>query len=155
MQFLTPTEYAKLVGTSRQAVLDRMERGTLGWTWRHVKIRKRVIPVDDDGVSIASTHRKTTAICSIKGCNKPHIARGRCVKHYRELPEPKLKREARVAVSSALVTGKLTRGPCESDGCEAKAEAHHDSYEPDQWLKVRWFCKKHHAAHHKLLRNAS
>jgi hypothetical protein len=64
---------------------------------------------------------------------------------------------ARNEVRSALDRGDLTRGPCEREGadCSARIEAHHDSYEPDQWLVVRWLCTRHHRAVHRERRAAA
>ena len=58
---------------------------------------------------------------------------------------------ARNEVRCALDRGDLTRGPCEREGadCSARIEAHHDSYEPHQWLVVRWLCTRHHRAVHR------
>ncbi|HTL13090.1 MAG TPA: hypothetical protein VL588_11405 [Bdellovibrionota bacterium] len=57
-----------------------------------------------------------------------------------------MKYRARVAVSNAIQSGKLTRQPCEQCGAE-RTHAHHDDYsEP---LSVRWLCKPHHDAHHR------
>lgn len=53
------------------------------------------------------------------------------------------RRDAHKAVERALRTGLLTRMPCESCGRDP-AEAHHDSYEPADHLKVRWLCKRCH-----------
>jgi hypothetical protein len=46
-------------------------------------------------------------------------------------------------VSNAIRDGRLIRLPCEKCG-NAESEAHHDSYKRQDWLKVRWLCKKHH-----------
>ncbi len=67
-------------------------------------------------------------------------------KAYRSLTEEeKVKRHARKAVNLAIKLGVLKREPCEVCGC-LEVEGHHQSYERDQWLKVRWICKEHHAA---------
>jgi hypothetical protein len=57
-----------------------------------------------------------------------------------------LQAKAHSAVAKALHNGELTRQPCEV--CGGKAQAHHDSYYPDQWLSVRWLCPKHHKDWH-------
>lgn len=59
--------------------------------------------------------------------------------------------KARRAVSSAIRTGKLTRGECEhaaSGECVGRIESHHDSYAERNWLKVRWLCVRHHNDEH-------
>ncbi len=48
MQYLTISEFAKLHNISRQAVEDRISRGTLPSVIKDVKIRKKLIPVPDD-----------------------------------------------------------------------------------------------------------
>jgi len=58
------------------------------------------------------------------------------------------KAAAHRAVARAIKSGKLVRGPCEVPGCKCKAAAHHDSYEPEHWLDVRWLCKSHHQRWH-------
>lgn len=55
-------------------------------------------------------------------------------------------RRAKASVTQAVRRGHLLRGAC--DECGDVAEAHHDSYFPDCWLKVRWLCKKHHEQWH-------
>lgn len=55
------------------------------------------------------------------------------------------RRAARTAVNNAIRDGRLTRGTCEVCGA-VKVEAHHDDY--SRPLDVRWFCTKHHNAHH-------
>lgn len=55
---------------------------------------------------------------------------------------------AHIAVGAAIRTGKLKRQPCEKCG-DPTSQAHHDSYYPDKWLKVRWLCPKDHKAWHE------
>jgi hypothetical protein len=61
--------------------------------------------------------------------------------------ERKAKLAARSAVSNAVHRGELVPGPCVKAGpyCRGRIQAHHDSYEPDHWLDVRWTCTGHHA----------
>lgn len=59
------------------------------------------------------------------------------------------KRAVHIMVSNAIRDGRLIRGPCEMCGAE-KVQAHHDDY--DKPLKVRWFCRSCHVAHHKAER---
>jgi hypothetical protein len=56
---------------------------------------------------------------------------------------------ARKAVLHAVINGELTRQPCEICGVDENIHAHHDSYEPDQYLNVRWLCHKHHMELHR------
>lgn len=53
--------------------------------------------------------------------------------------------DAKNAVWSQLLTGRMKRQPCEICGDE-KADAHHDDYA--QPLSVRWLCRTHHAQWH-------
>ena len=45
MHYLTPKEYAELKGVTRQAIEDRIERGTL--VLAEVKVKAKRIPVED------------------------------------------------------------------------------------------------------------
>ena len=58
---------------------------------------------------------------------------------------------AHYTVQSAIKRGILTPQPCRV--CGDVAQAHHESYERDQWLNVDWLCPKHHAARHLELRD--
>lgn len=60
-----------------------------------------------------------------------------------------IKRAAHVITGNAIRDGRLIKQPCEVCG-EVQVNAHHDDYEKP--LQVRWLCKKHHAEHHKTLR---
>lgn len=64
----------------------------------------------------------------------------------RRTPEGMLKAEAHRTVKLAIKEGKVERplvcSVCHADG---PAQAHHDSYEKKDHLKVRWVCKKCHA----------
>ncbi len=53
------------------------------------------------------------------------------------------KRKAHSAVSNALRDGKLTKQPCK-ECSNPISEAHHTSYDPENWLNVVWLCKSHH-----------
>ena len=57
---------------------------------------------------------------------------------------------SRRAVRTAVERGELIKLPCEVCG-STTANAHHDSYERDKWLSVRWLCVKHHKQHHALM----
>lgn len=58
-------------------------------------------------------------------------------------------RKAVNAVNNAIRDGRLKRKSCEICG-KSPAEAHHDDY--SKLLNVRWFCRKHHIAHHVNMR---
>ena len=58
------------------------------------------------------------------------------------------KNRAHSAVSSAVKKGLLVRQPCEVCGAK-KVQGHHDSYDKDKQLDVRWLCHKHHMEHHR------
>ena len=55
--------------------------------------------------------------------------------------------KAHDAVSKALASGALERGPCEVCGA-SEVVAHHDDY--DAPLTVRWLCTQHHADWHTV-----
>lgn len=57
-----------------------------------------------------------------------------------------LKLRARDAVHKALISGRLTRLPCERCG-EAKTEAHHPDY--TKRLEVIWLCDVCHGLEHR------
>ena len=58
--------------------------------------------------------------------------------------------KARLAVSNAIIAKKIIRPEsCSSCGCSCKPEAHHDSYDQDQWFNVRWLCRPCHETHHR------
>ncbi len=55
------------------------------------------------------------------------------------------KRTAHMRLNAQISSGKMKRAKCEV--CEAdKVDAHHDDYSKP--LEVRWFCRRHHKAHH-------
>jgi len=57
---------------------------------------------------------------------------------------------SRRAVENAKISGKLVvPDKCSECMCVCTPEAHHDSYDYDQRLNVRWLCRKCHAAHHR------
>lgn len=53
------------------------------------------------------------------------------------------KNKAGYTVSNAIRDKRLKRLPCKICG-NPKSEAHHFSYDEENWLKVIWLCKKHH-----------
>lgn len=65
-------------------------------------------------------------------------------KYNRNNPE---KIKAHGILNSAILDGKITRGPCEV--CrKPDADGHHDDYSKP--LDVRWLCRQHHKDHHRL-----
>ena len=57
---------------------------------------------------------------------------------------------AHAAVSAAVASGQLAR-PTTCDGCGNSHDriiAHHDSYDEDKQLDVRWLCPPCHGKHH-------
>tara|TARA_R100001244_G_scaffold121574_5_gene91200 strand:+ start:214 stop:633 length:420 start_codon:yes stop_codon:yes gene_type:complete len=71
-------------------------------------------------------------------------------KRYLELhPE---RRSACGKVRRAILSGKLTKLPCEICGVTAPVQAHHDDYSKP--LDVRWLCVKHHNEYHVKKREA-
>ena len=74
--------------------------------------------------------------------------RGKAVKKAADQNQRKRNPEkvaARLAVSRAIVAGKLRKHPCEVCG-SAKVEAHHPDYSKP--LDVRWLCPPHHIELH-------
>lgn len=58
-------------------------------------------------------------------------------------------RMVRTKTTQAIRDGLITRAPCVHCG-NPKAQAHHDSYKEGNWLKVRFLCRLHHSAWHRL-----
>lgn len=57
--------------------------------------------------------------------------------------------KAHNAVNHAIFSGKLVRPKlCSQCKCKCKPEAHHDSYDDEKLLDVRWLCKACHEYHH-------
>ena len=57
--------------------------------------------------------------------------------------------KAHNAVNHAIASGKLIRpDSCSKCGCSCKPEAHHDSYDQNELLNVRWLCRPCHENHH-------
>ena len=56
------------------------------------------------------------------------------------------RKHARDAVYRALKTGKIIKpDKCEDCGTETNnLQGHHESYEQDKWLDVKWLCRKCH-----------
>lgn len=76
------------------------------------------------------------------------------LKHKRSWSEKNQhKRKAQHAAGNAIRDGKLTRSDrCEHCGTsEKKIQAHHWSYEPENWLDVIWLCTECHGKEHKRL----
>ena len=69
-------------------------------------------------------------------------------KRYEERNAVKLK--AKQQVRTAVRYGRLKRLPCAVCGAEEDIHGHHDSYEPEKWLDVRWLCRSHHKGWHRI-----
>ena len=104
----------------------------------------------------ANKERKSAIDKAWREANKEQIAAAK--KAWRESNPDKVKEyavrkkehwpekvAARLAVSNAIIAGKLARQPCEICGT-LSVEAHHDDYSNP--LEVRWLCPKHHTEHH-------
>lgn len=61
-----------------------------------------------------------------------------------------LKMKAHKMVANALRDGRLYKLPCETCGKE-RVDAHHDDYSAP--LVVKWLCRIHHKARHKVMGN--
>ena len=62
------------------------------------------------------------------------------------------RKHARDAVYRAIKEGRMIKPlTCEDCGALAYIEGHHESYEPTQWLQVRWVCKPCHNIRDKAL----
>ena len=62
------------------------------------------------------------------------------------------KQKARQAVNNAIAGGKFTKKTCKVCG-DTKVQFHHSKgYEKENWFIGVWLCPKHHAEHHKQLR---
>lgn len=73
--------------------------------------------------------------------NNGRKVRAKAVAKWRQLN--KNKRSAHTAVSNAIRDGRLFKEPCNK--CQNPiAEAHHTSYDKENWLNVTWLCKLHH-----------
>ena len=71
-----------------------------------------------------------------------------CIANYKANPANKIKIKARSAVNSAIRRGTLARQNCEK--CSKRGEAHHYlGYNPKNWFKIKWFCRRHHRQIHK------
>lgn len=80
---------------------------------------------------------------------EPELKKRTCELKKRWSEENHLKRAAHIITGNAIRDGRLIKKPCNVCKSE-KVEAHHDDYEKP--LKVKWLCGKHHAEHHKKLR---
>ena len=71
--------------------------------------------------------------------------------HKRYEARNDVKRKAKQQVRTAVKNGRLERLPCAICGTKQEIHGHHDSYEPENWLDVRWLCRDHHKAWHRIL----
>jgi hypothetical protein len=60
------------------------------------------------------------------------------------------KREAGQAVTRAIASGELKRGPCAKCGTNIRVEGHHEDYAKP--LDVIWLCRYHHRLRHVEMR---
>jgi hypothetical protein len=67
----------------------------------------------------------------------------------RPSPQQRMKRNARSYAKVYQKRGKLIPQPCEVQGCQNRAEKHHDDYLHP--LNVRWICREHHLELHRRL----
>jgi len=73
-----------------------------------------------------------------------NLSTGRLVQIYKAYGQKEEKYAAQAAVTNAIKCGKLKRKVCEVCG-SSKTDAHHYlGYKKKNWLKVKWFCRKHH-----------
>ncbi len=75
----------------------------------------------------------------------PELHRECRVAWQRDNPE---KCRAHSAVNRAKKSGTLIPQPCDACGSTKDIQAHHDSYDRDRWLDVRWLCPQCHGAYH-------
>jgi hypothetical protein len=78
-----------------------------------------------------------------------HLERARRLNRASQIKYPE-KQKSRKAVTLAIKSGKLVR-PQSCSACMKTCvpEAHHESYDQDKRLDVRWLCKQCHEAHHR------
>ena len=67
-----------------------------------------------------------------------------------------LKKKPEVMVQAGkLVNSLVKQGYIKPERCaicgEERTEAHHDSYQVENWLRVTWLCRPHHRAWHRVL----
>ncbi len=83
-------------------------------------------------------------------CSRKRQAKGLCVpyrKAYRE--KHPHRKKAEWYLHEAIRKGELFRGPCQICG-NPESIGHHDSYFPENYTKVTWFCERHHRAWHEI-----
>ena len=71
--------------------------------------------------------------------------------HKRYETKNMVKRRAKDAIKRAIKAGKINRSACEVCGTSINVHGHHDSYDIDRWLDVRWLCLNHHKEWHVIL----
>lgn len=80
---------------------------------------------------------------------KKKLERARVLNRMSQRRYPE-RQKARKAVIMAIKCGKLSRpNTCSKCSVACKPEAHHDSYDEDKRIDVRWLCKQCHEAHHR------
>jgi hypothetical protein len=105
---------------------------------QHLAIKSRLRAIE---------YRKKRNLDPVKKARLAEQQRISARKHYLKFPA---KIAARKAVIRAIELGLILR-PVACSVCEnyGKVEAHHDSYERERWLDVRWLCRKCHMEHHR------
>lgn len=79
-----------------------------------------------------------------------HIKRKLRQDAYRDNHPDKYK--AHCCVNNAIKYGKLQKKCfCENCGSDYKVQAHHESYEEENWLDVVWLCDRCHKKRHRTI----
>lgn len=69
------------------------------------------------------------------------------VKVWKKNEKERIRTNANNAVKYAKAIGMLKIKPCKK--CGKEAQAHHNSYKKEDWLKVTWLCVEHHSEWHR------
>ncbi len=79
---------------------------------------------------------------------RPEVKKRNAERQRRYARDPRLRERymARWILKRRVITGQVKKQPCEVCGL-VKVDAHHDDYAKP--LEVRWFCRQHHAEHHR------
>ena len=85
-------------------------------------------------------------------CDSVRLKYNEGKRKYLSDPVNRSRHNARQAVRLALSSKKMVKGPCEACGTEQDIQAHHTSYDKENWLNVTWLCKKHHLEEHKRMK---
>lgn len=86
--------------------------------------------------------------------NGEHIRQNRRTKYQRDgniqYQKHKVKFIARSYVRKAVLSGYITRDPCEICGSLTTEGHHWKGYDKENYLNVRWLCKEHHMKEHRV-----